>query len=162
MAGQLISSSMGLSVASIFNPEMGQSTELSRLFSIIAILIFFSIDGHHDLIYLLIKSYEVLPLGSADFGRIFQISKELIEKMFFIAIKLSAPTVLLMLITNIYMAFISKAAPQMNVFFVGYPVYIFIGFLTILIGLPLFILVIQEGFSGLKYDLEKILLILKG
>lgn len=162
MAGQLISSSMGLSVASIFNPEMGQSTEISRFYSIIAVLIFLSIDGHHDLIYLLVKSYEILPVGSADFGKIFQISKELIEKMFFLAIKLSAPTVLLMLITNIYLAFISKAAPQMNIFFIGYPVYIFVGFLTILIGLPLFIVVIQEGLMGLKYDLEKILIILKG
>lgn len=161
MAGQLISSSMGLSVASIFNPEMGQSTEISRFYSIVAVLIFLSIDGHHDLIYLLIKSYEILPLGSADFSKIFQISKELIEKMFFLAIKLSAPTILLMLITNIYLAFISKAAPQMNIFFIGYPVYIFVGFLTILIGLPLFILIIQDGFLGLKYDLEKILLILK-
>lgn len=162
MAGQLISSSMGLSVASIFNPEMGQSTEISRFYSVVTVLIFLSIDGHHDLIYLLVKSYEILPMGSAEFRKIFEISKELIDKMFFLSIKLSAPTVLLMLITNIYLAFISKAAPQMNIFFIGYPVYIFVGFLTILIGLPLFILVIQEGLMGLKFDLEKILLILRG
>lgn len=162
MAGQLISSSMGLSVASIFNPEIGQSTEISRFYSILGILIFLSIDAHHDLIYLLVKSYDLIPLGTADFGKIFDIAIEMVQKMFILSIKIASPTILLMLITNIYLAFISKAAPQMNIFFIGYPVYLFVGFLTILIGIPVFILVMQESFSTLKFDVEKILIALKG
>lgn len=162
MAGQLISSSMGLSVASIFNPEMGQSTDISRFYSIVAVLILLTIDVHHDLIYLLVKSYEILPLGAGEYGKIFDIAKDMVSKMFILAIKISAPSIVLMLITNIYLAFISKAAPQMNIFFIGYPVYLFVGFLTILAGLPLFILLIQESFINLKFDLEKILIALRG
>lgn len=162
IAGQLISSSMGLSVASIFNPEIGQSTEISRFYSLLGILIFLSVDAHHDLIFLLIKSYDLVPLGAADFGKFFEIAKEMINKMFILSIKIASPTILLMLITNIYLAFISKAAPQMNIFFIGYPVYLFVGFLTILIGLPVFILLMQESFFTLKFDLEKILIALKG
>jgi len=162
MAGQLISSSMGLSVASIFNPEMGQSTEISKFYSVLSVLIFLSIDGHHDLIYLLIRSYDLIPLGGVEFGKIFEISREMTHKMFILSIKIATPVILLMLITNIYLAFISKAAPQMNIFFIGYPVYLFVGFLTILLGIPVFILLIQEGFTNLRFDLEKILFALKG
>jgi len=162
MAGQLISSSMGLSVASIFNPEMGQSTEISRFYSVLAVLIFLSLNGHHDLIYLLVRSYDLIPLGGAEFGKIFDVSKEMVQKMLMFSIKIASPVILLMLITNIYLAFISKAAPQMNIFFIGYPVYLFVGFLTILMGIPVFILLMQEGFTNLRFDLEKILFALRG
>jgi len=86
----------------------------------------------------------------------------MVQKMFMFSIKIASPVILLMLITNIYLAFISKAAPQMNIFFIGYPVYLFVGFLTILMGIPVFILLMQEGFTNLRFDLEKILFALRG
>jgi flagellar biosynthetic protein FliR len=67
-------------------------------------------------------------------------------KIFIIALKLSAPVVIIMLLTNILLGFISKAVPQMNVFFVGYPLYLFLGFTMMLISLPVFTFV-MGGYS---------------
>ena len=62
-AGTLISDAMGISIASVFNPEMGRSTEISTILGLMAMLLFLVLDLHHDLIAMIVKSYEVLPVG---------------------------------------------------------------------------------------------------
>ena len=56
----------------------------------------------------------------------------------------------MMLIVNLLLGFLAKAAPQMNVFFVGYPVYIFAGFMVILIGMPVFIHALGAYSEGIR------------
>lgn len=150
MAGQLASTSMGLSIATVFNPEIGQSTEVSRLFGLIAILVFLAVDGHHDLIAILAKSYEVLPPGATDIkaAAFFVITSG--QHLLVFALTVSAPAVVMMLIVNLLLGFLAKAAPQMNVFFVGYPVYIFAGFMVILIGMPVFIHALGAYSEGIR------------
>jgi flagellar biosynthesis protein FliR len=78
-----------------------------------------------------------------------------------IALKLSAPIVIIMLIVNIILGFIYKAVPQMNIFFVGQPVYIFIGFLTMLISLPVFVYLMQGYFGSMKDDIGRVILLMQ-
>ncbi len=158
-AGQIMAGVMGLSIASSFNPEMGQSTELARIYGMLAMLIFLSLDAHHDLIYIFVKSYEWIPSGQIHINNLIpQIISEG-SRMFVIALKLSAPIVIIMLITNLLMGFLSKAAPQMNVFFIGYPLFIFVGFLVIFISIPIFINVLGNYMGNIKNDMQGIIAI---
>jgi len=162
MAGQIMSNVSGLSMAASFNPEMGQSTEISQLYSIIATLLFFTIDAHHDLITIFVSSYELAPLGTINMQGIMTAGVSFAARIFIIALKISAPVIIIMLITNLILGFVSKAAPQMNVFFVGYPLYLFLGFLTMFLSLPVFVYVIGGYFKGIPDEIGRVLLLMKG
>jgi len=161
MAGQVMSNAAGLSIASAFNPEIGQSTEVSRLYGIMATLMFFAMDIHHDLITIFVKSYEWLPSSPVDPGRIAFAAVSFASRIFVIALKLSAPVVIIMLIANLLMGFVYKAAPQMNVFFVGYPVYIVLGLGVMLLSLPVFAQVMGGYFNSIKDEMERVILLLQ-
>ncbi|MFA5073231.1 MAG: flagellar biosynthetic protein FliR [Nitrospirota bacterium] len=155
MGGQLMSVSTGLSMGSVFNPDMGQSTDISTLYGIIAMLIFLVTDAHHDLITIFIQSYTWLPVGSFDVRNLLLPIIGLGSKLFVIALKVAAPVVVLILIANLLLGFVYKAAPQINIFFVAYPVYIVLGFIVMLLSVPLFITVMNSYFSGIKDDMLK-------
>lgn len=155
MAGQIMSNTMGLSIATFFNPEIGQSTEVARLFSSILMLLFLGMDAHHDLIYIFARSYEWLPGGSFSLKSVLPTIINLTGHMFVIALKISAPVVTIMLLTNILFGFIYRAAPQMNIFFVGYPVYIFVGILVMLLSMPVFLNVSVNLLGSIKDDMVK-------
>lgn len=150
MAGQLASNAMGLSIATVFNPEIGQSTEVSRLFGLIALLVFLAVDGHHDLIAILVRSYEVLPPGALNIKAAAFLVITIGPRLLVFALTVAAPVVVMMLIVNLLLGFLAKAAPQMNVFFVGYPVYIFAGFMVILFGIPVLIHALSTYTEGMR------------
>jgi flagellar biosynthetic protein FliR len=162
MAGQMMSAATGMSMATDFNPEIGPSTEIANLYGIVAMLLFLAMDAHHDLIALFVKSYEWLPAGTVNIGGMLEAGISFATSIFVIALKLSAPVVIIMLVTNILFGFLYKAAPQMNVFFVGHPVHIFVGFLTMMICLPVFAYVMGGYFSGIKDELMRVMLMMKG
>src|SRR4030043_437663 len=162
MAGQVVSNAMGLSIATIFNPDFGQSTEIARFYGMMAMLIFFSMDAHHDLIYVFVKSYEWLPGGQISVKDLIPEVISVSGEMFLIALKISAPVVIAMLISHLLLGFIYKAAPQMNIFFIGYPIYIFVGFIVILIGIPVFTHVIGGDLNGIKDEMIRVIAIGRG
>jgi flagellar biosynthetic protein FliR len=162
MAGQLMSTATGLSMASVLNPEIGQSTEISMVYGIVAMFVFLSMDAHHDLITIFVKSYEWLPAGSMDVQGLVVPVIALGSKMFIIALKVSAPIVILMFIANILLGFIYKAAPQVNVFFVAYPIYIVLGFSMMILSIPLFIFTVGDYFTLIKEDMLRAIAAAKG
>jgi len=162
MAGQIMSNAMGLSIATVFNPEMGQSTEISRLQGIIAMLLFLAMDAHHDLIYIFVKSYELVPAGQINLQALMPEGIALIGKVFVIAIKLAAPVTVGMVIVNFLLGFLYKAAPQMNIFFVSFPIYLVLGFLIMLLSIPIFIHVLGGFFGDIQYEMTRIISIAKG
>jgi flagellar biosynthesis protein FliR len=161
MTGQMISNAMGLSIAHIFNPDMGQTTEISQIFVFIGMLLFLSMDAHHDLIYMFVKSYEWLPVGKVAIGNIVPAIISLGSTMFVIAIKLSAPVILTMVISHVVLGFVYKAAPQINIFFVAYPIYIFVGMTVILIGMPVLISVTGGYLGTMRDEMTKVLIAMR-
>jgi flagellar biosynthesis protein FliR len=162
MTGQMISNAMGLSIASVFNPEIGQSSEVSQLLGFIAMLIFLGMDAHHDLIYIFVQSYEWLPAGQISLVNLVPAVVSLGSAMFIIALKLSAPVILTMVVSHVILGFVYKAAPQINIFFVAYPVYIFVGLVVLIIGMPV-LLSVTEGYIGtIKDEMARVLITVKG
>lgn len=162
MAGQIISNVMGLSIATSFNPEIGQSTEIARFFGLVTMLIFLTVDAHHDLIYAFVKSYEILPPGSIQTEGLITRAISGGSNLFIMAVKISAPVVIVMFILNMVLGFLYKAAPQMNIFFIGYPVFIFVGFLTMLISMPVLVNVLVDNFGNIRDELARVLALARG
>ncbi len=157
-AGQIIAITMGLSMANVFNPEIGQSTEIARLYGIVAFLLFLSLDAHHYFIYAFIESFKHVAVGGADIKSMVSAGIALSSRIFTLAIKLSAPVITVIMITNILLGMLSKLIPQFNIFFVGYPIYITMGYIVMLLGLPLMIYILSGYFIGIKSDLTGIIL----
>lgn len=154
-AGQIMSNTMGLSIATFFNPEIGQSTEMARLLSSFLMLLFLSMDAHHDLIYIFARSYEWLPGGTFSIKSVLPEIINLTASLFMVALKVSAPVITVMVITNILFGFLYRAAPQMNIFFVGYPVYIFVGLFVMLLSMPFFVNVSGNLFKPMREEMLK-------
>ncbi len=150
MGGQMISNAMGLSIATVFNPEMGQSTEVARIYGIIAMLIVLAMDGHHELISVFVQSYEWIPVGQVDLNNLVLKVLSAGSKIFILALKISAPVLVGMLIVNILMGFLYKAAPQVNIFFVSFPIFLALGFLIMAMSVPVF----THFFAGQFHDVN--------
>ncbi|MBI5634180.1 MAG: flagellar biosynthetic protein FliR [Nitrospirae bacterium] len=159
MGGQMISNAMGLSIATVFNPEMGQSTEIGRIYGIIAMLIVLAIDGHHELISVFVQSYDWLPIGQVNVQNLILKVVSAGSKIFVIALKISAPVLVGMLIVNILMGFLYKAAPQVNIFFVSFPVFLALGFLIMAMSVPVFTHFFAGQFHDVNDELFRILAI---
>lgn len=150
LAGTLISDAMGLSLATVFNPEMGQSTEISTLLGLLAMLLFLAMDLHHDLIAMILKSYEVLPVGRIRTDLLLREGIALGGQVFALALKMAAPVLVGLFIVNLLMGFIYKAAPQVNIFFVSLPVYILVGFGILFFSLPVLVHFLENRFTGME------------
>ncbi len=162
MAGQVMSNVMGLSIATVFNPEFGQSTEVARLQGIIAMLLFLALDAHHDLIYVFVRSYDLVPAGRIDIRNLMTEGIGLGGRVFVIALKIAAPVTVAMVITNLLLGFLYKAAPQMNIFFVSFPIFIVVGYLIMLISVPVLLHVMTGYFGEIRDEMSRILALAKG
>lgn len=142
MAGEYFSLLMGLSISEVIDPiTQTEIPIVGQLQTLIAMLVFFSIYGDHQLVAAVVKSYSVLPL--LDLTNL-QLVKSLtdgflvtISQMFVLSLKLALPLMGTLIILVISLALLSKAAPQMNIFMVGFPVQLGVGFVSLIVLAPL-------------------------
>ncbi|MBI5408348.1 MAG: flagellar biosynthetic protein FliR [Nitrospirae bacterium] len=162
LAGQIISQTMGLSVASTFNPEIGQDTLMGEALGIMAMLFFLVTDAHHELIYIFVKSFELLPAGQANILPVIPQALSMGNKIFILALKIAAPVTVGLLLVNLLTGFLSRVAPQMNIFFITLPLNIFLGLLLLMMSIPVFEYVLNVNFSNMRSELERIIALAKG
>ncbi|MCM8596248.1 flagellar biosynthetic protein FliR [Accumulibacter sp.] len=137
MAGNLISLQMGLGFATTYDPQSaGQTVVVSEFMGLIALLAFLAIDGHLMVLATLVHSFTVLPVGgtalAADTWKAVADSAAII---FSSGLLLALPIVVALLITNLALAILSRAAPQLNLIVIGFPLTIAVGFAALLLGL---------------------------
>ncbi|TCT21249.1 flagellar biosynthetic protein FliR [Thiobaca trueperi] len=137
-AGELVALSMGLGFASAVDPVGGvQVPMISQYFTILATLIFLALNGHLVLIELLIRSFDTLPIMAEGVTRDqLWLVVSFGGQMFAGAMLIALPAVASLLLVNIAMGVMTRAAPQLNIFAVGFPLTILAGFLIILLILP--------------------------
>ncbi len=162
MAGAFISHMIGMSIATTFNPEMGQSTQIAEAYGIIAMLFFLVMNAHHDLIYVFVKSFEVLPAGGMDIIAVVPKVLSMGSKMFVIALKIASPVIVCLLMSHIMAGFLYKVAPQINIFFVTMPLNIFLGFILIIMSIPVFEYILSVEFSEVKGEMIRLIFMAKG
>ena len=138
IGGQTLSMTMGLGFAMAVDPQNGvQVPVLSQLYVILATLIFLAIDGHLILIQVLVDSFTLLPIGLSGWSNDFGINVVLwASQMFLTALLLVLPALTAILLVNVAFGVITRAAPQLNIFAVGFPVTITAGFVFITLSMP--------------------------
>jgi flagellar biosynthetic protein FliR len=138
MAGQLIGLQMGLSFAIFYDPlNASQSPVVGELFGLLAMLIFLALDGHLLTLSLLAQSFTLLPVSATPLAATsYSALLAWGTALFASGLLLSLPLIAALLIANIAMGVLSRVAPQLNLFAVGFPVTIVSGFVVILISLP--------------------------
>lgn len=148
MAGQWISLQMGLSIAAVFNPQFGEVlSPLSLFYSLAAMALFFALDLHYYFIEGIVRSFD---LTAVRYDGAFATLMKLNALLFPLAFKIAAPIILVQLLVNLGVGFLSRALPQANIFFVSMPLIIVVGLLFIALSMPLMLMVISKGFMHVK------------
>ncbi|OFZ14028.1 MAG: flagellar biosynthetic protein FliR [Bdellovibrionales bacterium RBG_16_40_8] len=141
MAGQIMSVSLGLSAAQLFNPTMGESaTALDQFYVLLATLFFLAINGHHFLISGIFDSFQLIPLSKTSVSLLgFQDIGETAHKLMAFALKLSAPILVSILFMNVAIAVVGRTVPQINILITSLPINAMAGFFVLFISMPLLI-----------------------
>ena len=154
LAGESIAITMGLGFALMTDPQNGvQVPTVSQFYMIMATLLFLALNGHHALLLLLSESFRVLPIGEPLGADAVWTLLKWAGIVFSGAIAIALPALVAMLSVNIVMGVITRAAPQLNLFSVGFPITMTVGFLAILLTLPLF----DKSFEGLLIECQRVL-----
>lgn len=145
-AGQSISLTMGLGFATLVDPQRGaQVPVLGQMFMIFGTLIYLSINGHLMLLGALAESFHSLPIG-AHVGRDFLLSVVMWgARVFDTGLLIALPAVIALVIVNLALGVVTRAAPQLNLFGIGFTIALLSGFFVLLSGLD----GIMSGISAL-------------
>ncbi len=137
MAGEIISLQMGLGFAILFDPVNGtNSAIIAQWLSVLATLIFLTMDGHHLMIAAVVDSFHTLPIGQAPTPQSFYQLAEWGSSIFYYGLHIALPVLAVLLFINIALGVLTRAAPQLNIFAVGFPITLTVGFLILMISLP--------------------------
>jgi flagellar biosynthetic protein FliR len=138
LAGELIGLTMGLGFASFYDPlTQGRSSSISQLLAFLATMAFLAANFHLSLIAALFESFHFMPIGGTTAGigsssQIFMWGGHIFAS----ALKLSLPILGALLATNAALGILTKAAPQLNIFGIGFPITISVGLLMTGLMLP--------------------------
>jgi flagellar biosynthetic protein FliR len=136
-AGHLCSQQIGFSYAATIDPEGGvRNAALASLYGLLATFTWLAIDGHHLLLKALHASYAGLPIGAGALDASLLASlREVFALVFVTGVRLAAPVVAVILLVEVALGLISRTAPALNFFVVGYPIRLVIGLAVVAITL---------------------------
>lgn len=140
MAGDLLGLQMGLAFAQFIDPARGSQTPLIGSFlGVLASLVFLVIDGHLLVIAAVVQSFELIPVSA----NLTVVNSQNIAQagsiMFMLALQISLPVLAAVLISNIVLGILARAAPQLNVMSIGFSITIGVGLWILWVSLPYFI-----------------------
>lgn len=159
MGAEIISMSLGISAAAMFNPTMGsQASPFDTFFYALAVLFFLMINGHHMFLTGLVQSYDIIPIATwsmnaSSFTEIALVAKDIIE----LGLQLAAPVLVSILLINISLAIVGRAVPQINVLVTSMPVNIIAGLGVLVISIPFMLSQFGDGFGVLIEQFFRIL-----
>jgi len=159
MAGGIVGYQIGLSLVNVLDPEMGTEVPLiGEFWFFVAALIFLAIDGHHAIISAFADSYKIIPVGSFNFsGPAADYIIRFSAYSFVMAIKMGAPVIITLFLTEVALGVVARTVPQMNIFIVGLPLKIGVGLLVIATSLPVFRFIVERSVEFLDNEVIKLL-----
>jgi len=162
IAGELLGVQMGFGAVQLLDPMTAQhSSVMSEYFRIVAMLVFLSLNAHMVVVAAIVSSYETIPpfgarISSALGEEVLQLS----QHMFVVALQLSAPVLVVMILINILLAMLGRAVVQINVFVLSFPITILGGLLVLGLALPYTVSLFEREFIGLHDTIERLMRIL--
>ena len=147
LAGEKIAATSGLAFAAQIDPVSGaQSPVISQIFQLFLLILFFSLNGHLVIFDLIFKSFELVPLGSFyEFESVIEKSLKSSNTLYYNAVIIVLPIVSILFFMNLGIGFITKSAPQLNLFSFGFPLTILGTFFALYFSVD----ALQFVFSGL-------------
>ncbi len=161
-SGFLSARLMGLSMMTIVDPSsQEQNNVLSQLLVFFAIFLLFVSDGHLFFFKAIIDSFYVLPLFKLGFHNniVLEMTK-LVQNIFIIGIKISAPILVILYMIRIVLGIMAKLNPDMNVFFVSLPLSILVGLYVMTLTWPYFAYIFGKVFQTFQSDYYTIMKLL--
>ncbi len=146
LGGYLVDYQMGFSMVSVIDPVSNYSVSISgQMYNILATLIYLAIGGHHIFFRAVSESYSIMPVGD------FVINTEsymyvlsTFIKVFIIAIQITAPVFLALMVVNVVMGLMARLVPQINLMIVGFPLKIMVGAFMLIISLNMFYIAFEK------------------
>ena len=131
--GEILGFQMGFTMVTLADPMSGSQVSItSHLLYMVSLLVFLALDGHLHLLRALSESFTLIPPGGLRIsGQLLGDVLELSGGMFSLAIKIAAPVIAALFMVELTLALMGRAAPQMNLLTLGFPVKIAVGFFFI-------------------------------
>jgi len=163
MAGQVMSYQMGMAIANVFDPSTSsQIAIVGQIAVVLAMLLWLAVGAHHAVILTLADSFTIFPMGHEWSIHGWTALNDAAANLFILAIRLCAPVLLLMLLAYAALGLLSRAVPQIQIFFVSFPLTISLGLIIFTLSLPAFISLISDNFSSFALQVPRFLQLLAG
>lgn len=155
VAGEIISGEMGLSMAQMVDPLFGNTINpISQVIQMAGLLLFLAINGHHWIIEALVLSYKTVPISEfLSSGFVFAKLTNLFQGLFISAIKIAAPIMIILTLVVVTAGLLGKAAPEMNIMMLLFPMKIVGGFILLVIMYPFIAQSLEYLLNFLRKDL---------
>jgi flagellar biosynthetic protein FliR len=145
MAAEIIGMQMGLGFAQFYDVQLAAPVPvLGRFFGLAATLAFLAIDGHLLLLSVLAETFKTMPVGGGMQASFWQTVAATGGFFVYAALSLALPVIAALLVTNLALGVLSRAAPQLNIFAIGFPVTLMLGFAAVLFAIPYFLPVFEQ------------------
>lgn len=146
LAGDLMGLQAGLGFATLIDPSSrDQAPVLGSLLNVLGSLIFLAIDGHLMMLSLVVDSFHTLPLAPDLLHAVdWQAMARQGGLVFAFGLRLALPVLATLLLTNLALGILTRAAPQLNLFSVGFPLTVVMGLLALMLALPVMLPVMQR------------------
>jgi flagellar biosynthetic protein FliR len=153
MAGDLAGMQMGLGFASFYDPQNASFTPvIAQFLGILAALIFLAADGHLYMLAAMSDSFRDFPIGTnIPSANAFRTVAEWGSSLFSNALQFALPVIGALLITNLALGILTRSAPQLNIFAVGFPITIAVGFAALMLTIP-YLAPLMELFTHQSLD----------
>lgn len=140
MAGDIMGMQMGLGFASFYDPLNFTNTQvIAQFLGMLAALAFLSMNGHLYMLSTLAESFQAFPISTnIPSAHAMQTLALWGGSIFAHALRLSLPLIAALLITNLALGILTRSAPQLNIFAIGFPITLVVGFATLMLSLPYF------------------------
>jgi flagellar biosynthetic protein FliR len=156
LAGEVVGFQMGLNFAAFFDPTIGaQSSAVARFFGQMASLLFLAMNGHILVLLAIIHSFKAFPVDGGFLDSLQQMKlHSLGVDLFASALWIALPMVGMLMFANLALGIVSRVAPQINIFAVGFPITLVVGLISIAVTLPMldqpFMALMERSIGGIS------------
>lgn len=150
--GKILDLKMGFGMANVVDPQNRmQVAMMGNFYYIFALLIFLALDGHHFMLRVIYESYKFVGVGAFNFTEFHMgiIIDSFIKAMEF-GVTLSFPIILTTLLSDVLLGILSKTIPQLNIFVVGMPLKILVGFAILIFATPIYFELTQNIYEYME------------
>ncbi len=150
-AGGIIDMEMGYNTSIIFDPSNSSPTLIGEFKDLITLMMFFFINGHHQLIESLYASFQIVPISTFSISSVtIQLLIKMIITITILAIKFASPVIVALFCSNLSLALLARIAPQTNIFMLSFQIKIAVGLTMLFTSVPLLVYIIKWALTNFQ------------